>query len=89
MNLNNKYLSWAINIGYFVGLIISIEGGFYGKYLIITTLLMIIVFWKPLIEFMKAFSVIYTNWCDATAKKTIGRFNPYISDEEKKGRKSI
>lgn len=86
--LNNKYVSWTINIAYFIGLIWSIETGYYGIYFLITTLMMIIVFWKPLIATMKLGANLYTEWSMKTAKNTIGKYNPYISDKERMERQN-
>ena len=75
--LRNKWFTRFINIAYILGFIWAIGAGFYGWYFLITTTLFLLLFGKQLWNFMKLGGDLYASWCQKTAKKTVGKVNPW------------
>ena len=61
--LGKGKVSMAINIGYILGWVWSIEFGYFLWYFFITTTLALLLFWKPLIEIMKFGGDVYASFC--------------------------
>jgi len=89
--LNKKWFNITFNILYFGGLIIAIDQGFIGWFMLISSVLLAVVFWKPLIKIMKLGSEIYTEFCINVSDKTIGKLKPKAwrdaQDEQNKNSK--
>ena len=61
--LANKYVSWVFNIGFIVLLIVSIEGGWYLWFLLISTIFLTVFYWHELYRIMKAGGELYASFC--------------------------
>lgn len=84
--IKNKWTSRAFNILYLVGWIAAIELGYKMWYFLGSTVLLLILFWKPLYKIMKHGGDLYASWCRKTADKTVNKFNPWKEHiEELKG----
>jgi len=81
--LKNKWVSMAVNIGYMVGWVWSIEGGFVIKYLLISTAIMLVLFWKPLVAVMKAGGDMYAGFCRKQSYKLTKRVYKGYTDPER------
>lgn len=65
----NKYLGYTLNIGYIIGFIISIEYKVVLWYILITTALMLIIYWKQLCHFWFIGAEWYADKCIDIGKK--------------------
>ena len=75
--LRNKWFSRFINVAYILGFIWAIGAGVYGWYFLITAGIFLLLFGKQLWKFMKMGGDMYANWCRSTARKTVGKVNPW------------
>ena len=83
---SNKWVSRTVDIAYIIGFIISIEGGWMLKYVFYTTLVLCILFYKPLYQIMKMGGDLYADWCrEKSYKITKKVYKDYsIPEMEKK-----
>jgi len=81
MLARNKWVSRAVDIGYILGLILSIEGGWFLKYILYTTILFCVLFHKSLYKFMKMGGDMYADWCMAKSYKITKKFYPDYEDK--------
>lgn len=75
--LGKKWPSRIFNIAYLLGWLISWELGVFEWYLIISTLIACILFWRPLWKIMQAGGKLYADWCMKISDKTVGKLNPW------------
>ena len=80
----NRYFGWIFNICYILGIIISFDRGWGLKFLLISTLIIAVVYWKPLYGIMKQGGDLYADWCYKISNKTVGKLNPWKEIKEKK-----
>ena len=73
----NKWVSRIFNISYILGLIYAFEKGVTLWYMLITSLVIGILFWKQLWGFMTLGGELYASWCRKTAEKTVNKMNPW------------
>lgn len=69
----NKTISWILNVAFVIGLIIAIEYRFSLWYILATSAIMIIIFWKPLVHFWKVGGNLYADKCIDIGKKIRGK----------------
>ena len=85
MLARNKWVSRVVNVSYIVGMIVSLEGGWFLKYILYTTILLCILFWKNLYGFMKLGGDMYADWCQSKSYKITKKLYPgYVNEEQEK-----
>ena len=74
---HHRYAGFVLNGAYMIGIIVAREYGVMLGYLLISTALLMIIYWKPVYLVMKYGSELYVEYCYKVAEKTFNRFHPW------------
>jgi len=80
--LNNKYVSLIANAGYMIGWIFAYDYGVLLWYFLITTSVLLLLFWKELYSVMKLGGEVYADWCKMQSYKITKKvYKDYVNEE--------
>jgi len=74
---HNKWVSRIFNVSYIIALIYCIDKGIFLWFMLISSLVVGILYWKQLYGIMRAGGDFYADWCRKTADKTVNKMNPW------------